>query len=381
MSSCDVLIIGGGIAGVSIGYELASDHSVCLLEMEASLAFHTTGRSVATFLESYGGRTIRLLTAGSRAFMENPPEGFSRPLLKPLPLIWVAPEGKVDELKEMGAAVAEFVPSIKELSAEETVTATKVMRADWVAAGLLEPGASEIDVAALHGGFAGGLKARGGTIHTSAGVESIERIEGRWHVVDASGAQHDAAVIVNAAGSWCDSIALLAGVKPVGIHPLRRTVFMVNPPAGLDAHSVPLTGDSSGTFYFKPEGPQILCSPADEVPSEPCDAKPEEIDIAMAIDVINEATTLDIRYVRSSWAGLRNFVADRSPVAGFDDEVEGFFWFVGQGGYGIQIAPALAQAGASILRTGQLPAALADRGLEPSALGRARLVGLSLVGH
>ncbi len=148
-----------------------------------------------------------------------------------------------------------------------------------------------------------------------------------------------APVVVNAAGSWCDIVAEIAGVRAVGIHPLRRTVFTIGPPAGIDSATIPLVADVAGTFYFKPEGPQILCSPADEVPSEPCDARPDELDIAKAIDVINAATTLDIRHVRSSWAGLRNFVADRSPVAGFDDEVDGFFWFVGQGGYGIQIVP------------------------------------------
>ncbi len=195
----------------------------------------------------------------------------------------------------------------------------------------------------------------------------------RWQVTAASGATYEANIIVNAAGSWCDHVAGLAGVEPIGIQPLRRTVFMVSPPTTVDAHTVPLTGDANGTFYIKPEGTQILCSPADEVPSEPCDAKPEEVDIAMAIDVINEATTLAIRSVQSSWAGLRNFVADRSPVAGFDDSAPGFFWFVGQGGYGIQIAPALAEAGASLLRTGELQPDLVARGLDAFALGRARL--------
>jgi D-arginine dehydrogenase len=187
---------------------------------------------------------------------------------------------------------------------------------------------------------------------------------------------------VNAAGSWCDIVAGIAGAKPVGIHPLRRTVFTIGPPAGLDGHSIPLIADVRGTFYMKPEGPQILCSPADEVPSEPCDARVDEVDVAMAIDVINAATTLDIRHVRSSWAGLRNFVADRSPVAGFDDEVDGFFWFVGQGGYGIQMSPALAQAAASLVRSGALPDALTARGLDVASLGRQRLAGLtSLEGH
>ena len=210
----------------------------------------------------------------------------------------------------------------------------------------------------------------------------MKRVDDRWHVVDRSGNSYDAAVVVNATGSWCDLVAGIAGAKPVGIHPLRRTVFTIGSPEGIDPHTIPLVADVSGTFYFKPEGPQILCSPADEVPSEPCDARPEEVDIAKAIDVINAATTLDIRHVRSSWAGLRNFVADRSPVACFDDEIDGFFWFVGQGGYGIQISPALAQAGAELVRSGQLPAELLHRGLDAAALGRQRLVGLTtLDGH
>ena len=303
MNSYDVLVIGGGIAGVSIGYELATDRSVGLLEMEATLAFHTTGRSVATFLESYGGRTIRMLTTASRAFMQDPPEGFGRPLLKPLPLIWVAPEADVDAMHAMHAAVVELVPDMRVLTAEEAIDATKVIRPDWVAGGLLEPGASEIDVAALHGGYAGALRARGGEIHTSSGVAEMRRVGDRWHVTDRSGNIYEASVVVNAAGSWCDIVAGIAGAQPVGIHPLRRTVFTIGPPADIDSHTIPLVADVAGTFYLKPEGPQILCSPADEVPSEPCDARPEEVDIAMAIDVINAATTLDIRHVRSSWAG------------------------------------------------------------------------------
>jgi D-arginine dehydrogenase len=382
MRSYDVLVIGGGIAGASIGYELAADRSVGLLEMEATLAYHTTGRSVATFLESYGGRTIRLLTTASRAFMQDPPDGFGRPLLKPLPLIWVAQEADVNAMHAMYDAVVELVPDMRVLTADEVLDVTKISRPDWVAAGLLEPGASEIDVAALHGGYAGGLRARGGEVHTSADVSSIVRTADTWTVTDRTGNQYEAPVVVNAAGSWCDIVAGIAGARPVGIHPLRRTVFTIAPPVGVDVHSIPLVADVAGTFYLKPEGPQILCSPADEVPSEPCDARPEEVDIAKAIDVINEATTLDIRHVRSSWAGLRNFVADRSPVAGFDDGVEGFFWFVGQGGYGIQISPALAQAGASLVRTGRLPETLVSRGLDVAALGRQRLGGLtSLEGH
>ena len=382
MASFDVLVIGGGIAGASIGYELAADRSVGLLEMEPALAHHTTGRSIATFLESYGSRTIRLLTSASRAFMEDPPTGFEGPILKPLPLIWVAGVGQDDALREMYDAVSETVPGLELLGVDDVVERTTVMRADWLCGGMVEPGGSEIDVAALHGGYVSGLRARGGRIHTAAGMVRAERRDGRWHVTDSQGTAHDAAVVVNAAGSWCDMVAESAGVRPVGIHPLRRTIFGISAPAGVDPMAMPLTADIAGTFYFKPEVGQILCSPADEVPSDPCDARPEELDIARAIDVINTATTLDIRHVRTSWAGLRNFVADRSPVCGFDDEADGFFWVVGQGGYGIQMSPALARAGAELVRSGTLPADIAARGLEPEHLHRARLAGMhGLEGH
>ena len=376
MRSYDVLVIGGGIAGVSIGYELATDRSVGLLEMEATLAYHTTGRSVATFLESYGGRTIRLLTTASRAFMQEPPDGFGRPLLKPLPLIWIAPPSDVNAMNAMYDAVVELVPDMRVLTAEEVLDITKVTRPDWVAAGLLEPGASEIDVAALHGGYTGGLRQRGGEVHTSAGVASMSRVGDRWQVTDQrrqrvrrSGGRQRGGLVVRPRGR---DRRRRAGRDPSaaahGVHdrPTRQASTRIR------SHSWPM---SAGTFYLKPEGPQILCSPADEVPSEPCDARPEEVDIAKAIDVINAATTLDIRHVRSSWAGLRNFVADRSPWPDSTTASTGFFWFVGQGGYGIQISPALAQAGAALVRSGHLPDELARRGLDVEALGRSDWLG------
>ena len=375
MGNYDVLVIGGGMAGVSIGFELAADRSVGLVEMEPTLSFHTTGRSVATFLESYGGRTIRLLTTASRSFMEEPPNGLDRSLLTPISVLWVAPQGEADDIRAMADAVSEFVP-VQLLTPGDVDELAPVFRPGWVELGLLEPGGSEVDVAALHDLYATGLRRRGGEIHTSAGVARMDRIGSRWHVADHSGNTYDAAVVVNASGAWADVVAGMAGVKPVNIRPLRRTVFTFAPPPTLDPYRLPLVGEVNGSFYFKPEGAQILISPADEVPSEPCEAKPEEIDIAMAIDTINQATTFDVRHVRSSWAGLRSFVADRTPVVGFDDDVEGFFWFVGQGGYGIQIAPSLAEAGAALVCTGDLPARLLARGLDAASLGRARLAGL-----
>ncbi|CAB4867849.1 unannotated protein [freshwater metagenome] len=382
MKRYDVLVIGGGIAGVSIGYELAADRTVGLVEMESSLAFHTTGRSAATFLESYGGRVIRLLTTASRAFMEDPPVEFTPPLLSPMPLLWIGAHGAAADVRELHAEVVEFVPDVRLLSPADAAAMSPLVREDWTELAMLEPGASEIDVAAVHAGFTAGLRARGGEIHTSSGVAQLQRTEGGWRAITATGEAFEAPIVINAAGAWCDDVALLAGVEPVGIHPLRRTVFMVSAPDNTDASGLPLVADVRGTFYVKPEGRQYLCSPADETPSLPCDARPEEIDIARAIEHINDATRLDVRHVRSSWAGLRNFVADRTPVVGFDDEAEGFFWFIGQGGYGIQISPALARVGAGLVRDGEIPTDLRARGLRSKHLGRARLAGLTgLQGH
>ncbi len=384
MKRYDVLVIGGGIAGVSIGYELAADRFVGLVEMESTLAFHTTGRSAATFLESYGGRVIRLLTTASRAFMENPPEEFVRPLLSPMPLLWIGPHGTAEELRSMRDEVIEFVPGVSLLSPAEAAAYSPVVRQEWLELAMLEPGASEIDVAAVHAGFAAGLRNRGGEISTSSPVAQLDYVNSAWHATLRSGEVIEAPIVVNAAGAWCDELALVAGVEPVGIHPLRRTVFMVSAPehAANSVSALPLVADVRGTFYVKPEGEQYLCSPADETPSVPCDARAEEIDIAQAIEYINEATTLDVRHVRSSWAGLRSFVGDRSPVVGFDDHANGFFWFVGQGGYGIQISPALARVGAALIRDGEIPAELRERGLEAEHLSRGRLAGISgLTGH
>lgn len=382
MKRYDVLVVGGGIAGVSIGYELAVDRSVALLEMETTLAFHTTGRSAATFLESYGGRVIRLLTTASRAFMEDPPSEFVRPLLSPLPLLWIGAHGAADDVRALHDEVIDSVPGVRLLSPSQAASQSPVIREDWLELAMSEPGASEIDVAAVHQGFVTGLRKRGGEIIASAPVVSLEFANGLWRATDRSGEVREAPVVVNAAGAWCDDVALIAGVKPVGIHPLRRTVFMVSAPGGNDTRGLPLVADVRGAFYVKPEGAQYLCSPADETPSAPCDARPDELDIARAIDHINQGTTLDIRHVRTSWAGLRNFVADRSPVVGFDDVAEGFFWFVGQGGYGIQISPALARVGAALIREGDVPPDLRARGLAAEHLSRERLAELTgLSGH
>lgn len=378
MKSYDVLVLGGGMAGVSLGYELAADRSVGLLEMESTLAFHTTGRSAATFLESYGGPYIRALTTSSRAFLEDPPETFESKPLSPLPLLYIAAEGRSDLLRALYEEVSVLVPDVRLVEPDEANELNPVLSRGYVELGMLEPGAMEIDVHAVHGGYVRGLRQRGGEIHTAVKMVSATRADGVWTVTDEQGREFQAPVLVNAAGAWVDDVAALAGAKPVGIMPLRRTIFMLGAPDGVDTARLPLTGDIDATFYIKPEGPQFLCSPADEVLQPPSDARPDEVEIARALDVINTATTLNSRHVRTSWAGLRNFAPDRVPVVGFDPQAEGFFWFAGQGGYGIQTAPAMARTGASLIRGNGIPEDVAARGLTANAIAPDR-PGLSIL--
>lgn len=368
MSHYDVVVIGGGIAGVSIGYELSRTRTTCLLEAESTLAFHTTGRSAATFLETYGGPEIRALTTGSRAFLESPPEFFESALLTPRPLLQFAKQGRGGVIEQLHADVLPLVPDAELLGPDDVARLFPVVRPDYVERGMYEPGAMEIDVAGLHQGYVRGLRANGGEIVKGARVVSLTRGPESWTIRTADGETRTATELVNAAGAWGDVVAELAGAKPVGLMPLRRTIFMISSPQGAETKDLPIFGDIDQSFYVKPEGAQFLCSPADETPSAPVDAKADELEIARAIDEINAATTLNARSVTSSWAGLRSFVPDRNFVVGPDPEVPGFHWFLGQGGYGIQTAPAAAQAGAALVRGEDLPEDLVTRGLDAARL-------------
>ncbi|MDV6264319.1 NAD(P)/FAD-dependent oxidoreductase [Rhodococcoides yunnanense] len=359
----DVIVVGGGIGGVSLGYELASDHRVTLLEREKTLAFHTTGRSAALFLETYGNNTIRALTTASRDFLENPPEHFRSELLAPRPLLQFASTGRGDALEAMYADVSRLTPDAQLVSPADARTFFPPLRPELIDCALYEPHSMEVDVHALHQGYVRGLRARGGRVLTGTGVRSLRRVDGLWHAHTTDGSTHSAPLVVDAAGAWADVLGAMAGAAPIGLVPMRRSVFMVAAPEDLDTAHLATLSDIDEKFYIKPEGAQLLCSPADETPTEPSDARPDELEIARAFDDIAEATTLTARHVRSSWAGLRSFVPDRTPVVGFDPNIEGFFWCAGQGGYGIQTCAALARVGASLVRQQPLPVDVTERGL------------------
>jgi len=349
-NATDILVIGGGIAGVSVGYFLAeAGCRVILVEGEERLAYHTTGRSAAILYRSYGTKAIQSLTAASLPFLEDPPRALiDVPLLSPRGIVLVARSGQMDRLNAQAADGVD----LEMIDPTDVAELVPVIRAERFRAGLLDRHAVDMDVAALHQAFVRGMRDGGATIRTGAPVEALSRTKGRW-LVKAGGHLISAPVVVNAAGAWCDVVAAVAGVEPVGLAPMRRTAFMV--PGRREWSGWPAVVDIDQDWYFKPDGEQILCSPAEEEPSMPCDARPEELDIALAIDRINRATTLGIRTVRSAWTGLRSFVSDRSMVIGFDCVAEGFFWLAGQGGTGIQTAPAAGRLASSLITAGEMP--------------------------
>ena len=373
MERCDFLVVGAGMAGASAAYWLAERGRVVVVEQEDVAGYHTTGRSAAMYMESYGGPLTRGLAVASRDFFDEPPSGFAAsPLLSPRPVLYVGRTDQTGALDRFYDGNRRRVPTLARLDAGEALGKGVPLREDYVGGAVLEPAAEEIDVAALHQGYLRGLRARGGTLVTEAQVTALARDGGLWRAETAAGA-YAAPVLIDAAGAWCDAVAALAGVAPIGLQPKRRTAFIFDGPAEGGVGDWPMVHDIEDSFYLKPDAGRILGSPADESPSEPCDAYPEELDIAIGADRIMQATTLEIRHIRNKWAGLRSFVHDREPVAGFDDGAEGFFWLAGQGGSGIMTAPALGAAAAALAAGEPLPEAIAARGITAAALGPHRL--------
>jgi D-arginine dehydrogenase len=367
----DVIVVGGGIAGVAAAYELAARHCVTLLEQEPLLAYHTTGRSAALFVENYGSGALRPLTAASRAFLDHPPDGFAEhALLTPRGAMTVARPDQVGVAEQLFAAGRSRSPAVEWLAAAAARERCPALRPGYAAAAVWEPDAADIDVAALHQGFVQGARSRGATIETAAALLRARRSATGWEV-DTTAGIRGCDMVVDAAGAWGDIVAERAGVAPVGLVPKRRTAFMVAAPR--ESASWPMVIDADEGFYFKPDGEQMLCSPADTTPSDPVDARPEEVDVAMAIERINAATTLGIRHVRSQWAGLRTFAPDDAMVIGVDPDVAGFCWLVGQGGTGIQTASAAARLAAASIEGAPPPDDILAAGLDPAAVAVDRL--------
>jgi D-arginine dehydrogenase len=372
LHTADVIVLGAGMAGASLAAELAPTCRVVLLESEEQPGLHATGRSAAMFFETYGNATVRALTRASRAFFERPPPGFATAsLLLPRAALFVADEPRLfvlDALADTYAGVTDCV----ELDGEGARQQCPLLREDWVAGALLDASGHDMDVAAIHLGYLRLGRHAGVQLVTGTGVATIARVGGQWQVRTARG-DFAAPVLVNATGAWADRVAVAAGVRPIGLQPLRRSVVLLPAPAGHDISRWPMVIDVEEEFYFKPDAGQLLLSPANEDPMDPCDAMPDDIDVAIAVDRFEHATSMQVARVGHRWAGLRSFVADRSPVAGYDPATPGFFWFAGQGGYGIQMAPALARAAAALLAGNSLPGDVAAQGVTARDLSPSRL--------
>jgi D-arginine dehydrogenase len=370
----DIIIVGAGIAGASAGFFLSESHRVVLLEREDQPGYHTTGRSAALFIEIYGNDSVRALTTGAKPFFESPPAGFCKaPLLTPRGVMFV---GRADQQAAIDRQYADVSPrsrTVRRLSAAEALARCPVLHADYLAGGLEEPDCMDIDVAGLHQGYLRGLRARGGKVVTNAEARELTPSSGGGWVVDTTAGRFRAAVLVDAAGAWADEVAELAGVRPAGLMPKRRTAMLIEPPEGVDISAWPMIVDADEELYFKPDAGKLLLSPADETPSPPCDARPDEMDIAIAVDRLEKLTTLSVRRIGHKWAGLRTFAPDKTLIAGFDPDVEGFFWLAGQGGYGIQTSPSMGRIAAALIAGDEFPPDLAALGLGKDVLGVERL--------
>ncbi len=372
----DIIVIGAGIAGAGIAAELAGRASVALVEMEPRPGYHTTGRSAALFAPIYGPAPIRALTRASEAFYLDPPEGFAEaPLLTPRGVLMVA------RADQMGV----FEPAFETLSAEGPLermdgAGARAMfpplREGYCEAAYFDEGCMDIDVHALHQGYLARFAAAGGRLLTKTEVTGLSRADGVW-TATARGAELEAPLeaplVVNAAGAWADVVGRLAGAGEIGLVPKRRTALIVEAPEGVDLGSAPALIDIDERFYAKPEAGKLLISPANEDPEAPSDVQPDELDIAICVDRIERALDISVRRIDSRWAGLRSFVADKCPVVGFSAQAGGFFWLAGQGGYGIQSAPALSRLAAAHLLGEPTPQDILDEGLDPAALAPARL--------
>lgn len=373
MHSYDVIVIGSGIAGSALAAELVRSVDVCLVERETAPGRAATGSAGAILNETLYQPVVSRLTTASRPFFEAPPPGFPANLGTPRPLLAIARDVDLPRIERYLASAADRVPDAQILLGHECEAVCPALRPGAVAAGLLEPRAIQLDVTVLHTGFIRAFLEQGGELRTSAKVTAIEQIDSRWTVLLADGTVVTAPQVVNAAGAWADEIAALAGVAPVGLVSLARTQFMATLSEG--AHSyLPVVVDAGERFYFRAYANSLLASPMDEVIIGPESAlpTPDREDIARAVAEIRATTTLQVADVTSAWSGPRTFAPDRRPVVGPDPGAEGFFWFAGLGDFGLQVAPALARAGAALLRDAGFPTDLLDFGIDPGVLSPRR---------
>ena len=355
----DIIIIGAGIAGASVAAHLAETKRVLILEMEDRPGFHTTGRSAATFEPNYGPPPMLAFTRASNGFFVKPPQGFSDcPLLVPCASLFFEAEGQeayTEKLLEFGAG-------LEELSEAQTLKHFPILRAGYAKRIFLDPHTGDLDVDLLHRGYLRLFKTRSGQLLANAAAETIEHVGKNWRITTPQGI-FEAEILVNAAGAWDDVVAAKADVRPVGLQPKRRSIGVIPVDDIPGVADFPLVTDMGETWYAKPQSGKMIVSSADATPVDPHDAYADDMAIAEGIERLMNATTIEVNHLDHSWGGLRTFAPDGSPVVGYDPHTEGFFWLVGQGGYGIQSAPALSRTAAAMALGEKLPQDAIDAGL------------------
>jgi D-arginine dehydrogenase len=366
----DILVIGGGIAGVSAAAALSSHARVAVLEAEEQVGYHSSGRSATMVHYALGDRLVRALTLASRPFFDDPPTGFADvPLGRKMPLLVHAREEERAALETLHSEISPFA-DIEQLDARGVHALCPLLREDALY-GLADRNALRLDPHALLQGNLRRLRSHGGELHAGARVAGIERRDGAWHVASEKGEHWSAPMLVNAAGSWADEVAKLAGVQPLGLQPRRRTIITFDAPPGTDLGALPFAKTVTDALYFAPESGRLFASPMDEVPSDPMDAQPDDYEVALAAFRMEQRTTVEVPRIHSKWAGLRTFTPDKHPAVGFAPDSNGFFWLAGQGGFGLQTSPAMAAIVTSLIAGTAWPAAdVAAADLSPARFAR-----------
>jgi len=368
----DILVVGGGIAGIALAGELAPHARVRVLERESQPAYHSSGRTAALYIEPYSNLEVFALTRGSLEFLLQPPEGFAPvPLAHPRGSLTLAPGGQEARLDQFLSQWQPLCPEIREISLAEASARLPALRPGYARRAAFDAAVWALDTDAMLQGWLRILRRAGGELVTDAEVSAIARKSGQWTVETAAG-RFTAPVLVNAAGAWAGKLGLLAGAAALPLEPRRRSAALVAAPADYTVEDWPVVADAAHTFYFKPEGGALMLSPADATPTVPCDARPEEIDLALAVERAEQAVALGVRRFMATWAGLRTFVPDEAPVYGWDPALPGFYWAAGQGGSGFQTAPAAARWAAAEILGAPLPHDLAELGLTREAVGACR---------
>jgi len=364
----DILVIGGGIAGLSAAAELASHAKVNVLEAEAQIGFHSSGRSATMLHYALGDRLVRALTLASRPFFDSPPERFSDlPLGRRMAVLVYARDDELGGLDALDAEISRFA-TLERLDSQGVHKLCPLLREE-ARHGIADRNGIRLDPHALLHGFLRQLRGRGGELHTGQRLDRAERRAGQWHVTTEAGGSFSAPILVNAAGAWGDIVAQKAGIVPIGLRPKRRTIITFDAPPGTELEGLPFAKTVGDELYFAPESGRLFASPMDEVPSDPCDAQPDEYEVALAAARVEERTIVKVERIHSRWAGLRTFAPDRRPVAGFAPGADGFFWLVGQGGFGLQTSPVMARIAAALIAGEPWP--LSE--VEPDELGPERL--------